>query len=59
MMLALAALLAGSAAAFAPSSKVGKASSTALNSAYENELGVIAPTGFFDPFKLSEDIDQE
>ncbi|EED87970.1 fucoxanthin chl a/c protein-deviant sequence, partial [Thalassiosira pseudonana CCMP1335] len=25
---------------------------------YENELGVIAPTGFFDPFGLSEDIDQ-
>jgi hypothetical protein len=24
---------------------------------YENELGVIAPTGFFDPLKLSKDID--
>ena len=57
MKLAITALLAGSAAAFAPS-KVSKAS-TALNSAYENELGVIAPTGFFDPFGLSSDIDQE
>jgi hypothetical protein len=25
---------------------------------YENELGVIEPTGFFDPFKLSANIDQ-
>lgn len=57
MKFAIAALLAGSAAAFAPA-QVSKAS-TALNSAYEDELGVIAPTGFFDPLGLSEDIDQE
>lgn len=57
MKFALSALLAGSAAAFAPA-KVGK-TSTALKSTYENELGVIAPTGFFDPAGLSENIDQE
>lgn len=28
-------------------------------SAYENEIGVIDPTGFFDPLGLSENIDQE
>ena len=58
MKLAIAALLAGSAAAFAPSAS--KARSTALNqNTYENELGVIAPTGFFDPCRLSDGIDQE
>jgi hypothetical protein len=55
MKLAIVALLAGSAAAFAPEFK-GRASS-AVNS-YENELGVIDPTGFFDPLGLSTDIDQ-
>lgn len=50
MKLAIASILAATAAAFAPS-QVGK-SSTALG-AYENELGVLAPTGFFDPLKLS------
>lgn len=57
MKLAIAALLTGSAAAFAPSaSKVG---STALSaSQYENELGVIPPTGFWDPCYLSDKIDQ-
>jgi hypothetical protein len=34
-----------SAAAFAPVSS--KSSSTALSMSYENELGVVAPTGFF------------
>ena len=57
MKLAIAALLAGSAAAFAPSAS--KASSSALSMGYENEIGVIAPTGFFDPAKLSDGIDQE
>mmetsp|Transcript_4590 Transcript_4590/g.5286 ORF Transcript_4590/g.5286 Transcript_4590/m.5286 type:complete len:197 (+) Transcript_4590:61-651(+) len=57
MKLAIATLLAGSAAAFAPS-KVAQ-TSTSLQSAYENELGVIEPTGFFDPLGLSEGIDQE
>mmetsp|Transcript_34143 Transcript_34143/g.68843 ORF Transcript_34143/g.68843 Transcript_34143/m.68843 type:complete len:211 (-) Transcript_34143:4017-4649(-) len=54
--LAIAALLAGSAAAFAPA-QVGQ-SSTALN-AFEGELGVQPPLGFFDPLGLLEDADQE
>lgn len=58
MKIAIAALLAGTAAAFAPS-KVAQTSSTALKMSYENELGVIAPTGFFDPAGLSTNIDQE
>jgi hypothetical protein len=58
MKFAIAALVAGSAAAFAPSaSKAGV--SGALSMGYENELGVIAPTGFFDPYGLSSNIDQE
>ena len=36
----------------------GKASS-ALKMAYENELGVVAPTGYFDPLGLAANIDQE
>jgi len=56
MKLVIAALLAGSAAAFAPSAS--KAGSSALSMSYENELGVIAPTGFFDPCRLSAEIDQ-
>mmetsp|Transcript_35548 Transcript_35548/g.77140 ORF Transcript_35548/g.77140 Transcript_35548/m.77140 type:complete len:210 (-) Transcript_35548:195-824(-) len=54
--LAIAALLAGSAAAFAPA-QVGQ-SSTALN-AFEGELGVQPPLGFFDPLGLLADADQE
>ena len=57
MKLAIATLLAGSAAAFAPAAN--KASSSALQMSYENELGVIAPTGFFDPLGLSKNIDAE
>jgi len=56
MKLAIAAILAGSAAAFAPAS-VSKAS-TALN-AFESELGVQEPLGFFDPLGLLADADQE
>ena len=52
-----AALLAGSAAAFAPA-QTGKAS-TALNMAFEDELGVQPPLGFFDPLGLLADADQE
>ena len=55
--LAICSLLAGSAAAFAPSSQAGvSSSSSALAAAdivkgpYENELGAQAPLGFFDPF---------
>ena len=56
MKLAIAALLAGSAAAFAPA-QVGKAT-TALN-AFESELGSQAPLGFFDPLGMLADADQE
>jgi hypothetical protein len=55
MKLILASLIA-SAAAFAPS-KVAQ-TSTALK-AFENELGVIAPTGFWDPAGLTNGISQE
>jgi hypothetical protein len=51
MKLALIASLVAGAAAFAPASK--QASSSALK-AFENEAGVIQPTGFFDPFGLSK-----
>jgi hypothetical protein len=57
MKLAVFASLLAGAAAFAPA-QTGKAS-TALKMSYENELGVIAPTGFFDPYGLSTNIDQE
>lgn len=57
MKFALAALLAGSAAAFAPSAS--KASTSVLSMSYENEVGVIQPTGYFDPFGLAKNIDQE
>ena len=56
MKLVIAALLAGSVAAFAPA-RVGKATSS-LN-AFESELGVQAPLGFFDPLGMLEDVDQE
>jgi hypothetical protein len=56
MKTAIVASLIASAAAFAPA-KVAK-SSTAIN-AFENELGVLPPTGFFDPLGLTKDIDQE
>ena len=55
MKLILASLIA-SAAAFAPS-QVAK-SSTSLN-AFEGELGVQPPLGFFDPLGLLDDADQE
>jgi len=56
MKIAALAALVGSAAAFAPAS-TGKAS-TAL-SAFESELGVQPPLGFFDPLGLLDDADQE
>jgi len=55
MKLILATLLT-SAAAFAPSKVVQSA--IALN-AFESELGVQAPLGFFDPLGLLDDADQE
>ena len=57
MKLAIASILAGSAAAFAPAS-VPKASS-AMSMAFESELGVQPPLGFFDPLGLLADADQE
>jgi len=57
MKLIIAATLAASAAAFAPS--FNGASSTSLKMAFESELGVQPPLGFFDPLGLLEDADQE
>lgn len=59
MKLAITAVfLAAPAAAFAPAFKPST-NSAIMASPYENELGVIAPTGFFDPLGLSNDIDEE
>lgn len=52
----LASLIAG-AAAFAPVAQ--KASTTALNMAFENELGAQQPLGFWDPLGLVADGDQK
>lgn len=58
MKTAVLASLIASATAFAPVAK--QASSSALReSPYANELGVIQPTGFFDPLGLSDGIDRE
>jgi len=57
MKLAILASLAASAAAFAPSG-LNSARSTSLN-AFESELGVQPPLGFFDPLGLLNDADQE
>jgi hypothetical protein len=66
MKLTIAALLIGYAAALAAKAKPtkavkGKPAKAAVVSSlnFENELGVIAPTGFFDPFKLSKGISEE
>jgi len=57
MKLVIAATLAATATAFAPVVKT--ASSSAMKMSYESELGVIEPTGFFDPLGLSDGIDQD
>jgi len=57
MKLAALAALAGSAAAFAPVQQ-GRVS-TAVNFDPTQELGVIEPTGFFDPLGFCDDIDEE
>ena len=57
MKTVIAASLIASAAAFAPAQQ--KASSTALNMAFEDELGAQPPLGFFDPLGLVADGDQE
>jgi len=56
MKLAILAVLAGSAAAFAPSSVVS--SGSALNMAFEDALGAQPPLGFFDPLGLVADGDE-
>ena len=56
MKTAILATLIASAAAFAPAKDATK--STALNMAFENELGAQAPLGFFDPLGMVADGDQ-
>ena len=56
MKLAIAALLAGSAAAFSPA-QVGKAT-TSIN-AFKSELVSQAPLGFFNPLDMLADANQE
>merc|ERR1719451_92719 len=58
MKLAIAAVLAGSAAAFAPNAQISR-TSVATNMAFESELGVQPPLGFFDPLGMLNDADQE
>jgi len=59
MKLAIAAILAGSAAAFAPAS-TGKATTTALSAeGYANELGSQAPLGLWDPLGVTYSEDKE
>eukprot|EP01039_Chlorochromonas_danica_P010252 gene10252-biopygen5137 len=53
--LAIVASLIG-ASAFAPVAR--RATSSSLKMSFENEAGVTAPAGFFDPLGLSKDIDQ-
>jgi hypothetical protein len=57
MKLAIVASLIAGAAAFAPA-QTGKAS-TAINMAFEDELGAQPPLGFFDPFGQLSGADQE
>eukprot|EP00591_Stephanopyxis_turris_P009064 CAMPEP_0195518882 /NCGR_PEP_ID=MMETSP0794_2-20130614/13847_1 /TAXON_ID=515487 /ORGANISM="Stephanopyxis turris, Strain CCMP 815" /LENGTH=207 /DNA_ID=CAMNT_0040647915 /DNA_START=52 /DNA_END=675 /DNA_ORIENTATION=+ len=56
MKLAILSLLIGSAAAFAPSVKPAR--TTALNMAFEGELGAQPPIGFWDPLGLVADGNQ-
>lgn len=58
MKLAVLASLFASAAAFAPSKSAVRSSSLAANP-YEDELGAMYPLGFYDPWGLSEGVDQE
>ncbi|CAB9509124.1 Fucoxanthin-chlorophyll a-c binding protein [Seminavis robusta] len=57
MKFAVIASLIASAAAFAPSKSAAPAS--ALSMSYENEIGAQVPLGFFDPFGVVSDVDQE
>lgn len=51
MKLATIAALTGSAAAFAP---IQQGRTATAVQGFQNELGVVAPTGFFDPLGLSK-----
>merc|ERR1719162_2661660 len=57
MKSAILATLIATAAAFAPTKDAS--TSTALNMAFENELGAQAPLGFWDPLNMVTDADQE
>ena len=56
MKFCLLASLIASTAAFAPAKNAARTTSL---SAYENEVGAQAPLGFFDPFGVVDDVDQE
>jgi hypothetical protein len=56
MKLAILSLVAGSAAAFAPSSV--KTSSTSLKAAADDLVGALPPVGFFDPLGFAEKADE-
>jgi len=58
MKLALLSLLAGYAAAFAPSQQTVTTSALSMSD-YSSEIGAQPPTGFFDPLKLSKGISPE
>jgi len=57
MKLAIAAILAGSAAAFVPSPNAAR-SSVATQMAFEGELGAQPPLGFYDPLGVLDDASQ-
>eukprot|EP00957_Ditylum_brightwellii_P072158 5484478-Ditylum_brightwellii.AAC.1 len=56
MKLAILSLVAGLAAAFAPSSV--KTSSTSLNAAAKDLVGALPPVGFFDPLGFTDKADE-
>lgn len=57
MKLATLAMIAGSAAAFAPATPSVK--STSLQMSFENEIGSQAPLGFWDPLNMVYEVDQD
>jgi len=58
MKLAIISILTGAAAAFAPSSNVAPATTSLQASAFENELGVQAPLGYWDPLGMLDNASQ-
>jgi len=59
MKLAILAILTGAAAAFAPSSNVVPATTSLQASAFDNELGVQAPLGYWDPLGMLDNASQD